>query len=174
MGDSLDIRLTISVEGSSYDDYYHVIARPVKPEYRQGEPTSWWAAFDYGEPAYSNLQVSSQGNLREPEQPAYGWEVEYRGRYSIELRDAEAMVKVLRKVDRGLERLKSELGYPETIGAYIARVAKVLGIRTFGFESTDRELWASGEKWHWCDASTIQWQIDERIKVLQERIGVSR
>jgi hypothetical protein len=115
--------------------------------------------------------VRAQGGL-DDEQPPYGWEVEYRFDYATDLRlhEVERMVKLLRKVEKGLERSNAKLGYPDTLGAYIARVASILGVDAFGFFAPKGEkMWASGEIIRWDNASHLTWTINDRIQYLREQ-----
>lgn len=50
---------------------------------------------------------------------------------SVDLRRAEMMVRVLRRVSKAMDRLNDQFGYATTFGAYILRAAKALGIKRF-------------------------------------------
>src|SRR4051794_5498652 len=56
-------------------------------------------------------QVDNSG-LRDP----YGWDKgpTYEHPYEVTLDRAEAMVKTLRRINRGLDKIRAEYGYPET------------------------------------------------------------
>jgi hypothetical protein len=126
------------------------------------------SGFNYNEPAYSNLHVSAQGDL-ETDEPAYAWATEYRDLYRLTLSEGEPMIKVLRKVQRGLDKLTAELGWPDSLGAYIARVGKILGVERFGFYAPKGEpRWASGELIRWDNASHLNSNINDRIRALRE------
>lgn len=71
-----------------------------------------------------NAQFSTTDSLEGP----YGWRVEYRSVYTADLREVERMVKALRKVERGLERIRDNEGDAESFGQYVNRVARVLKV----------------------------------------------
>lgn len=165
----LDIRMIVEVSASNYGDpYFHVTARPVKHVWDEHSKSwSFRSGFEYDEPRYGDLQVRAQGSLDE-DAPSYGWNVEYHQPYRVTRGDAEEMAKVLRKIERGVEKMTADLGYAENIGQYIARVAKVLGITSFGmFPPKGEALWSSGERVRWDNASHLNWQIEQRVVELR-------
>lgn len=108
-----------------------------------------------------DLHVSAQLDGGTANEQAYGFKVEYREAFSVDLARADAMLKTLRKVERGLERIRSELGYAESYPAYLARVAKVLGIKQFGWRVGERDgsLYEQN-RYHWTDASGLSSYIE--------------
>lgn len=70
----------------------------------------------------------------------YGWATEYKEARYVKLDQAERMVKVLRKVERGLAKLTERYGYPEFFTAYLLRVADVLGITQFAIRQPSGDL----------------------------------
>lgn len=121
-----------------------------------------------------DLHVSAQLDRVATNGQPYGFKVEYREAFSVDLRRADAMVKTLRKVERGLTRIQTELGYAETFPAYLARVAKVLGIKQFGWRIGDRDgpLYEHN-RYHWTDASGLSSYVDNAcVKFLDtERVA---
>lgn len=73
---------------------------------------------------------------------SYGWHVEYRDVYSADSTRVQAMAVVMRRIDARLAKLTSTLGYPDTFGAYLARVASILGA-TFMVKTRD-----GGNSWY--------------------------
>jgi hypothetical protein len=73
---------------------------------------------------------------------SYGWRVEFAQPYSVNLERAAEMVKVLRSIDRGMDKLKAQFGYPDTFAEYVARVATVLKVRTFGWSVERNSGWS--------------------------------
>ncbi len=102
----------------------------------------------------ADLVISAQTDGTS-EQSSYGWRVEYRNAYSVDLQRAEEMVRLLRKIERGMAKIEREFGYCESFGAYVARVAKVLGITTFGWRAEDgeRSFAYSDSRYRWTDAA---------------------
>lgn len=99
---------------------------------------------------HANLRICAQHDpgTTADGQP-YGWRTEYRDVFSIERPRAEAMVKVLRKVERRLERDRLAHGYPPDFATYVARVAHALGITLIG--------WRVGESRGAYDETTFRW-----------------
>lgn len=93
----------------------------------------------------------------------YAWATEYKDVYSVDLRRAEGMVKTLRKVDRGLERAQMEWGHPDTFAAYAMRVAKALGIKTYGYKADGRSNFYDGNDYRWVGAADLQYRINHLI-----------
>src|SRR5262245_33290778 len=51
----------------------------------------------------------------------------YHDQYRVNCQDAEKMWRTLSTILRRLDKLREKYGYPETFGAYVARLADVLG-----------------------------------------------
>lgn len=172
MSKDLDIRMLIEVDRETGSDYLHVYAKPVKWVYRDYESDRGWRidrGFDFDEPAYNDLRVSAQGDVRS-EEPLYGWRVEYHQPYSVRWEDAQKMAKVLGKVERKLATLTTELDAPENIGQYIARVGLALGIKLFGFyPPRGEQMWASGELIRWDTAAYLDSTIRQRVAALRDQ-----
>lgn len=88
----------------------------------------------------ADLVISAQAdeNMTTANGEPYGWHTWYEEAHRVELDRAKGMVSTLSKVERGLRKLESELGYPETFAGYAARVAKILGVSTFLWAANDR------------------------------------
>lgn len=82
----------------------------------------------------------------------------FQGRGLIELRQAEFMVKTLRKLQRGLSKANAEQGYlaDEDFSGYLFRVASVLGIKTYYVPSTAEQPAVLGERWQRVHATGVQ------------------
>jgi hypothetical protein len=79
------------------------------------------------------LQLSCQNtddNARKGE-TSYGWHSEYRNIFSVNQSYATQMASVLNRLAKKMEAVSNELGWPESFSAYVLRVAKCLGIKTF-------------------------------------------
>jgi hypothetical protein len=61
-----------------------------------------------GEPL-ADLTITAQLDHVAADQRPYGWRTEYRQPYDVDLRRAQTVVTVLRKIDRGLERMRGQL-----------------------------------------------------------------
>lgn len=79
---------------------------------------------------FDGLMVNSTSNRTMPSSLSYGWDVEYQV-YSVDLRRAETMVRLLRRVNKAMDRLNDQFGYAATFGAYTLRAAKALRVKRF-------------------------------------------
>lgn len=116
-----------------------------------GEIRNFVGGYLADENAMADLVVTAQHDR--VDRAPYGWRVEYSQPHAVDLARAEVMVKVLRKVERGLARLQDELGYPETFAAYVARVGKVLGVKSYGMYS--RGMLMDGTHYRWRGADYV-------------------
>lgn len=73
---------------------------------------------------------NSDDNARKGE-TSYGWHSEYRQIFSIDQAYANQMASVLNRLQKKMEAFSEEIGRPESFSAYVLRVAKCLGIKTF-------------------------------------------
>jgi hypothetical protein len=172
--DKPDIRFIIYVTRAQNSDFLHVEARPVirRPEYTSTDWDSHFYTYQ-GEPYLDCFRVEAQADLDDSENRGwYAMQAAYHPWSGVTLQEAEREIKILRKVGKGMEKFYHEFGEPLTIGAYIARVAKILGITKFGFRHPDGGLWASGEEFNWGDASTIDYQIRSRVEKIREKVMV--
>lgn len=102
----------------------------------------------------ADLRITAQQTAGLAEQP-YAWRVQYMKPYSVDLERAEIMVKTLRKIARGLERLEAEFGYPESFAAYVTRVGSLLKVKQYGWRAERGETFADGTGYRWTDAAGI-------------------
>lgn len=173
---SSDVRMLVKVESSPYDydhKFFHVIGKPVRMSWE--EDTQEWMPYGsfytyQDEPFYDNLQVHSQGDVESGN--VYGYDIEYRDVIGVNLQTAEKMIKVLRSVDRKLEKIQSELGYPQSFSAYLARAGKAMGISQYGFLPVTGRTFPSGASYAWHGATMIDAMVAERIKHLRTQAGV--
>ena len=96
---------------------------------------------------------------------SYGWSREYREVYSVDTERAGVMLKQLRAIDRGMEKLEREFGYATDFAGYLARVASVLKIRTFGWKVADGGSgWSyDGNEYRWGDATRMSDWITRQL-----------
>lgn len=74
---------------------------------------------------------------------------------------AESIVRVLRKVHKGLARLDEEQGYVSDFAQYLFRVAQVLGIRTYYAQNTEQQRDMTGHSSSPVTAPSLQYRIGE-------------
>lgn len=92
----------------------------------------------------------------------FGMSTEYRDVHSVDLRTAEAMVKTLRKLERGMEKLSESEGYvkADDFATYLLRAARVLGIKAFYVRNNRQQRAMSGEAYRKVAASGVQYYVD--------------
>ena len=76
--------------------------------------------------ALENFAVEGHRDAKYPSDRLYP-QFRYREPYSVDLERAEAMVKVLRKVDRRVRQLIERFGWPDDAAGYTAYVADAIG-----------------------------------------------
>lgn len=102
-----------------------------------------------------------------------GWQPGFETHGTINLYRAEAMAKTLRSLDRGLDRLRDQVGdSAQTFGGQVQRLMAVLGI-TYVIEAAPggyHSRWANGERLRRHSKRDIGSYIDRKINdwVLRE------
>jgi hypothetical protein len=82
-----------------------------------------------------SLEINSQGNNDDRERHLYGWDLRYRDKGFIDRHEAKRMWQTLTILEKKLDRLTEQLGSPVTFGAYLARIATVIGAKSFVMKS---------------------------------------
>ncbi len=156
---------TVATEAGNYPDApTEIIARP---SYVHADGDIVSASYGYSEAPARELEDFSvrmylpNARMEDP----YGLRYDFR-RYSVELRDAEEMVKVLRKLRTGLDRLDTAEGYviPGDFATYLIRVGRVLGVTGRPrVRATSRGFDMTGERWRPVDAPGLQMWVKDVI-----------
>jgi hypothetical protein len=137
-----DIRFAITItknETYAYDSqhYRHFQARAYvlgvnkygksqRPELL--DPSDYSVAGRDRTRALAGLVITAQADsdsMKRPGSEWYGQAVKY-DRYTVELKDAEEMLPVLRKIDRTMRKLTAEFGYPATLVQFCTYAARAL------------------------------------------------
>ena len=87
---------------------------------------------EYCEPKdqfYGGLRIRCQQDPRNLN--PYGHQIEYHDMYTINLRSAERMLKTLKKINRGIDRLYAKFGPENSFSDYAVRIANICKIDTF-------------------------------------------
>jgi hypothetical protein len=168
-----ETRIIIGAEkpSDSYSDdvrFLRFRAYPVRVSDSDGIRNFSSGSYDHS--PLADLVISAQVDSSDPMRP-YGFEVGYRNLYSLNLREAEANVKLLRKLDKGLEKLNAEFGYADSYAMFVARVGKVLGVKLYGWTLGDRG-WYSENDYRWTDATGIAGRIDHLTREWAKTAGV--
>ena len=111
---------------------------------------------------YADFAVHAYLANRPGDEPIWGPGHSYNSQ-RVELRDAERMIKLLRKVDKGLEKLRQEEGWlaPTDYCGYVLRIARILGIKTFYVHADEQAKMHGLGKWRKLDGSGVQSWLGE-------------
>lgn len=123
---------------------------------------------------YGDLRIEASHDPSLTLNQTYGWRVEYRDVFAVNIARAEAMARTLRKIERGLAKLDAKWGTPDTFAAYVIRVASVLKVTSFGHEQTAEARAMTGERYRWGDAETLKWQIANRVAEFDKQYAPSQ
>lgn len=90
----------------------------------------------------------------------------YFDAFRVDLEQAESIVKVLRKIQKGMDKATREHGYlaADDFAGYLFRIAAILGVRTYYVRNSDRGREMTGETFRHADAASVQVWIDAREK----------
>lgn len=111
-------------------------------------------SWPYEDQGYADLYVTQFANNGKPT----GSHVEYGDVHTVDLPRAERMVKTLRTVTRGLDKLRNTEGYIDSndLPALLFRVARILKINQFYVRNTRDNKDRSGERWRKAEATSVQ------------------
>lgn len=160
----LDIRFTVRIKNKSYTNDYEGFTAKVQymsDEIRSGSdsglrnPCSW---DDDNLASLADLGITAQRD-RGSEVLAnwYGYQLDYREAYSVDLRRAKLMVKTLSAVERRTDKLNEQLGYVTDLGDFCARCAIALGVTSaypFGIWSDATTF--DGTHYRWVDVNGLR------------------
>jgi hypothetical protein len=91
----------------------------------------------------------------------YGWELEYRAPFAVDLRRAEQMVKTLRRI------AKADASLPiraTTFGQWVVLICRALGVKTLVVAKSDGGWSYSENQHHIGDITDAQSRIDNAIE----------
>lgn len=114
-------------------------------------------------PAYDGLVITGQANTDDKGRDFYGWSVEYRNVFSVNLARAQSMVSLLRKVERHLEKLAKVYGSPTTFAEYVGRVADALGANRetpIGIKVSAKDDY-NGTGYRWATVDGLRYHLDD-------------
>lgn len=131
-----------------------------------------YVSSSYDGDPLADLAIDAQADFAS--ENAYGWDVRYRDVYDADLARVEQMVKTLRRIDRGLTRLREQFGYEESFAGYATRVANVLRISRFGWHASGTGSLYTDNEYRWTDASGITARVTQLVAEFhKERKAVS-
>lgn len=108
------------------------------------------------------LEITAQNDERHAAEglPAYAWTLAHGG--NVTAGNAAEVARILTAADRKLSALSERYGPAATFGAYVARVADVLGIRAAMVEGSSAYTTATGERWRQCTPAEAGAWLDDR------------
>lgn len=112
--------------------------------------------------AYASLGVTAYFN---PEFGWYGWGVSYVEPTHVELRQAEHMVKMLRKIRRALDRFNETLGSETDLAGFCGRVAQAIGVtNAMSFGEYAKEMQMSETHYRWTDVDGLRSKLAKVVE----------
>lgn len=164
-----DIRVTWKTTRPSYmSDYHlfkaHVCYMTTEPAYEGDVPGLRNPRADWGEPLahLADLVITAQRDARDEDGKWYGFAIDYRDVYAVDLRRAEIMVKGLRAINRKMDKLAEQLGHPRDLATYCAHVAVALGaVGPNVFGQYCDEITPNGTHYRWTDANGLRYALDK-------------
>lgn len=136
-----DVRFAVTISDSQayagdMTRYRHFTARAyvlgVDKYGKTGRPEPL-SPTDYSVPetakALDGLVITAQADsdtMRRPGQEWYAWQVSYDRSGGIQLRDAEEILPVLRKIAKRLDKMSADIGRPSSLAQYCTYVARAV------------------------------------------------
>lgn len=100
----------------------------------------------------------------------YGWCMEYRGAYAVDLPRAEEMAKTLRTVQRKCDRLAAKYGAPATFAEYVVRMGEALGVAGY-VVARGAASWHVGTDWQRMDGAGARAWVERQIVEVRAEMG---
>jgi hypothetical protein len=175
---ALRVEATESDSFGRRNEYLKLAAYPVTvDEAGQMHAASWYSIVNAGQlpaalggkdpigwPRYSveGLEVTAQNDERHAAEglSAYAWQLAHGG--DVTAKNAAEVARILTGAERKLAALSERYGPAATFGAYLARVADVLGIRAAMVEGSSAYTTATGERWRQCTPAEAGAWLDDR------------
>lgn len=170
-----DLRFTITVkdEPSFGDPFLMFSAHVVYVLPGEGVRSPLFGSDrEHGAHEFDSMLVSAQMSAGFGD-AFYGYDAHFHQPFAVRLSQAEAMVRILRRVERRLGDLAGRFGYPEDLAAYMGRVAEAIGCpesRCFGIRSS--ESW-DGTGYRWQDVDGLRHHLRREIKTWQDKHGIA-
>lgn len=132
---------------------------------------SWTSRWDGLAGEWDSFALTAQA---EPHHDWYGWHAEFREPFAVGLDHAEAMVKVLRKVETRLSRITAQYGQPGGFADWAARILSATGargtLRPFG-RATRPAPDLDGTGYQWMDTDGLRLWLDDQLAAFRKARG---
>jgi hypothetical protein len=110
---------------------------------------------------FDSLTIISQGNNDDNPRHLYGWDLRYRDVGYVDRQRADSMSKTLGTLARKLDQYNRDFGRPATFGAYLARVARAIGAKTFVFPNAGPRY---HEEYRRVEIGSGVWMVDQLVQ----------
>lgn len=155
--DSKGNQIFLRIEETREHGYFHLTARVCTQRYENSAWVPYGVDDDYSDgPKWSDLRATCQGDeqsrthaARGNAAPVYGFSIEYRDSWKLDLRTVRRMTKTLETIEKKMEKLQAIRGYVDNYGEYLGRIAEVLGCAGMGFDRNKRSQDVTGQRFEW-------------------------
>ena len=159
-----DTRIMLFIPPSFKADYSYTGIQAFKFDFVTMDVTGKVRNPSYEHECWANLQFRAQVSHQEGEQP-YGYSLAYSQVYSVELREAERMVKMLKKAEKADERFPVR---PTSYGQYVQLMCSGLGVHGAVTPMTGNGRGYDDDTYQTWKLTEIQWLVDRRISEFLE------
>jgi hypothetical protein len=167
-----DIRLLVSIDNtrSFGDNYLRFTGTPVIVEAsgsliscgRHDAPELHPELADFAVTAQNNYSADGEGGF-------YGFSVEYRNVFSVDIQRAEQMLKALRRITKHMSQLATRLGYAQDIATYAAYAMDLFVTSNAPFvRHVTEEHDISGKGYRGMDANSLRYWVQDEIAKWQK------
>jgi hypothetical protein len=174
--EATDIRVAVTIGHGPYHsaEYLHFSAEVVKIERDRYDGkyrvVNFYGAYDDAERGLYGFGVNAQANVSDGASAQfYAYEPEYGNRSQVRERDLDAMVKVMRKVTRELNKIAATYGSARDLATFMPRFAAAVGAtmpRPFVRYGERGQVFANGNTWQELDADDLASWIREELRKL--------
>ena len=158
--DATNVVFVFDFSGSAYhsEDYAPVHVKTVRMNDSRTDAEGWVPA------AFDGLRINTYGLADYLDRAFTDWTVAFDAD-GLTLYKMEQALPTLKKIDTGIARINNEYGTAGSLGRYVQRVAKVLGIRYVGFyPPKGQSTWASGERIRFVEPADAAYMIDDKLR----------
>jgi hypothetical protein len=102
---------------------------------------------------------------------SYGWSVQYRNLYSVDLGSANRILKTLRTIDRRMDKMIEREGQPQSFGQFVNRFMRAIGASIIVDSAKNETQWSLREAAYIVDTRVAE--IREQSQALERGERVS-
>ena len=164
--------VTAKMDKRNFGDtrYGHVECRVMDITSEIGNPRWNWIDDEKLTVFFDGLVISAQvgSELSTDERRSYGWSMEYKNPYAVDMGTSEKMYKTLKNITAKMEKINLKYGRYNTFSGFVTRVMSILGFDETLFIETDggTSRWMDNTYSHVYDIESVRYRIDEMEKRL--------